>query len=56
NGSYVDCQDGVNERYQNPEEWAYKAMLNIANLGYFSSDRTIQECAKYIWHVNTVRL
>ncbi|MDP0907807.1 glycogen/starch/alpha-glucan phosphorylase, partial [Klebsiella pneumoniae] len=49
--SYVDCQDRVDELYQHPEEWAYKAMLNIANMGYFSSDRTIQEYAKYIWHI-----
>ena len=54
--SYVDCQDRVDELYQNPEEWAYKAMLNIANMGYFSSDRTIQEYAKYIWHIDPVRL
>ncbi len=40
--SYVDCRDRVDELYQNPEEWAYKAMLNIANMGYFSSDRTIE--------------
>jgi hypothetical protein len=33
-----------------------KAMLNIANMGYFSSDRTIQEYAKYIWHIDPVRL
>ncbi|MBD8343480.1 glycogen phosphorylase [Klebsiella pneumoniae] len=54
--SYVDCQDRVDELYQHPEEWAYKAMLNIANMGYFSSDRTIQEYAKYIWHIDPVRL
>ncbi|MCP6241027.1 glycogen phosphorylase [Klebsiella pneumoniae] len=54
--SYVDCQDRVDELYQNPEEWAYKAMLNIANMGYFSSDRTILEYAKYIWHIDPVRL
>lgn len=54
--SYVDCQDRVDELYQNPEEWAYKAMLNIANMGYFSSDRTIQEYAKYIWHIDPVKL
>ncbi|UMY57920.1 glycogen/starch/alpha-glucan phosphorylase [Klebsiella pneumoniae] len=50
------AQDRVDELYQNPEEWAYKAMLNIANMGYFSSDRTIQEYAKYIWHIDPVRL
>lgn len=31
-------------------------MLNIANMGYFSSDRTIGEYAKYIWHIDPVRL
>ena len=54
--SYVDCQDRVDELYQNPEEWAYKAMLNIANMGYFSSDRKIQEYSTYIWHIDPVRL
>ena len=54
--SYVDCQDKVDELYLHPEEWANKAMLNIANMGYFSSDRTIQEYAKNIWHIDPVRL
>jgi hypothetical protein len=40
--SYVDCQDKVDELYRHPEEWAMKAMHNIANMGYFSSDRTIR--------------
>jgi len=54
--SYVDCQDKVDELYELQEEWTAKAMLNIANMGYFSSDRTIQEYAKYIWHIDPVRL
>lgn len=54
--SYVDCQDKVDELYRHPEEWANKAMMNIANMGYFSSDRTIQEYAKHIWHIDPVRL
>jgi starch phosphorylase len=33
-----------------------KAMHNIANMGYFSSDRTIQEYAEQIWHIDPVRL
>lgn len=54
--SYVDCQEKVDELYRNPEEWTSKAMYNIANMGYFSSDRTIEEYAKKIWHIDPVRL
>jgi len=54
--SYVDCQDKVDELYRHPEEWTTKAMHNIANMGYFSSDRTIQEYAEKIWHIDPVRL
>ena len=54
--SYVDCQDKVDELYRHPEEWAMTAMHNIANMGYFSSDRTIQEYADHIWHIDPVRL
>jgi starch phosphorylase len=31
-------------------------MRNIANMGYFSSDRTIQEYAEHIWNIKPVRL
>ena len=54
--SYVDCQDKVDELYELQEEWTAKAMLNIANMGYFSSDRTIKEYADHIWHIDPVRL
>ena len=54
--SYVDCHEKVDELYRHQEEWATKAMYNIANMGYFSSDRTIQEYADKIWHIDPVRL
>ncbi|MDU5730559.1 MAG: glycogen/starch/alpha-glucan family phosphorylase [Citrobacter freundii] len=54
--SYVDCQDKVDELYRHPEEWTTKSMINIANMGYFSSDRTIKEYAENIWHIDSVRL
>lgn len=54
--SYVDTQDEVDELYRKPEEWQRRAALNIANMGYFSSDRTIQEYADEIWHIKPVRL
>ena len=39
----------VGELYRNPNEWARKAILNVAASGKFSSDRTISEYAKEIW-------
>ncbi|XPE65111.1 glycogen/starch/alpha-glucan phosphorylase [Shigella flexneri] len=55
-GSYVDCQDKVDELYELQEEWTAKAILNIANMGYFSSDRTIKEYANHNRHIDPVRL
>ncbi|WP_074012531.1 glycogen phosphorylase [Candidatus Sodalis sp. SoCistrobi] len=54
--SYVDTQDEVDRLYQRPDEWTRRAALNIANMGYFSSDRTIREYAEEIWKVAPVRL
>ena len=49
--SYVDCQDTVSELYRDQKEWTKRAILNVAGMGKFSSDRTIGEYAKHIWHV-----
>jgi glycogen phosphorylase len=49
--SYVEASDRVDQLYRDPEEWARKAILNIASSGKFSSDRTISEYAAQIWKV-----
>jgi starch phosphorylase len=54
--SYVDTQDKVDELYKEPEEWTRRTLLNIANMGYFSSDRTIQEYADEIWNIKPIKL
>ncbi|WP_227729606.1 glycogen phosphorylase [Yersinia proxima] len=54
--SYVDTQDQVDTLYRHPDEWTRKTLLNISNMGYFSSDRTIQEYADDIWHIKPIRL
>ncbi|CQJ42420.1 glycogen phosphorylase [Yersinia enterocolitica] len=54
--SYVDTQEQVDTLYRHPDEWTRKTILNIANMGYFSSDRTIQEYADDIWHIKPIRL
>jgi starch phosphorylase len=48
--SYLVADERVRELYANPDEWARKAILNIAGSGKFSSDRTIAEYARGIWN------
>ena len=48
--SYVACQDQVGQLYQAPQAWTHKAILNVAGMGQFSSDRTIAQYAKTIWN------
>lgn len=49
--SYVFEKLKANRDYQKPMEFARKCLINIANSGYFSSDRTIKEYAKCIWKI-----
>jgi starch phosphorylase len=48
---YIACQSRVDELYRQPQEWIRKAILNVAHMGKFSSDRTIREYAEEIWQV-----
>jgi starch phosphorylase len=52
--SYCDAQDRVGECYLNRGAWAYKAIMNTARVGKFSSDRTIREYAEDIWKLPQV--
>lgn len=52
--SYIRCQEQVGNAYQNNDDWARKCILNVANMGKFSSDRTISEYADDIWSVKSV--
>ncbi|MDG2944092.1 glycogen/starch/alpha-glucan phosphorylase [Exercitatus varius] len=49
--SYVDTQALVDEKYKDQDAWVMSSMHNIANMGFFSSDRTIQEYAERIWRI-----
>lgn len=48
--SYVAAHQRVDALYQQPEKWRKAALINIANMGYFSSDRSIQDYCDNIWY------
>ena len=52
--SYIAKQDEVAEIYKDQEEWSRRAILNVARMAKFSSDRSIAEYAKNIWHVSSL--
>jgi len=49
--SYVQTQSQVDALYRQPDAWSRTALANVAGMGVFSSDRTIGEYARDIWHV-----
>lgn len=54
--SYAEAQKRVEKAYKDKEGWARSAMLNTANVGKFTSDRTIKEYVDEIWHLDHVEL
>jgi glycogen phosphorylase len=52
--SYIACQLKVEAAYRNQQEWVRKSILNVANMGKFSSDRTILQYAEKIWDAKQV--
>jgi starch phosphorylase len=49
--SYLDADRGLVDLYADQDEWARRAILNVASSGKFSSDRTIAQYAQEIWSV-----
>ncbi len=54
--SYVDCQTSIHEVWRQPKEWARKSILNVANIGKFSSDRSISDYSREIWKIKPVKI
>jgi len=52
--SYAECQERVGKTFLDPDRWTRMAILNIAHMGKFSSDRSISEYAERIWKARGV--
>jgi glycogen phosphorylase len=52
--SYVECQARVSQAFLDPASWTRMAILNVARMGKFSSDRSIREYARDIWTAKPV--
>jgi starch phosphorylase len=52
--SYIKCQQLADALYSDQEEWSRRAIMNVALMGKFSSDRTISEYAGHVWGVKSI--
>ena len=49
--SYCDTQDLIDESFKDQDGWLTKCITSVARMGFFSSDRCIQEYAESIWNI-----
>ena len=54
--AYIACQDDTSREYAVRDNWVRKSILNVARMGWFSSDRSIREYCETIWKVKPVEV
>jgi len=54
--SYITTQGMVDEGFKNKEEWLAKSITSVARMGFFSTDRVINEYADSIWNVEPLEV
>ncbi|SDL34836.1 starch phosphorylase [Salinimicrobium catena] len=54
--SYIEAMDEVHKTWKDQNEWAKRSILNVINMGKFSSDRSISDYCEDIWKVETVKV
>jgi starch phosphorylase len=53
---YLDAHKKVDKMFQNKSAWAKMSIMNTANMGHFSSDRSVKEYAEKIWNVKPLKM
>lgn len=53
--AYIEAQRKIEKLYLDRDKWAEMCLINIASSGYFSSDRTINDYVKDIWHLDKIK-
>lgn len=53
--SYCDAHDRLDKAYSDRERWGRMSLMNTANAGFFSSDRSVKEYATRIWNLKPVK-
>lgn len=54
--SYITTHEMVDEAFKNKEEWLAKSITSVARMGFFSTDRVINEYADSIWNVEPLEV
>ena len=54
--SYIETHALVDEAYRNQDEWITKTITSVARMGFFSSDRCINEYAEEIWNIEPLHV
>ena len=54
--SYLETHDLIDVAYKNQDEWVSKCITSVARMGFFSSDRCIQEYADSIWNIEPLAI
>jgi starch phosphorylase len=53
--SYIDTQRLIDDAYKKQDEWLTKTITSVSRMGFFSSDRCIDEYAEMIWNIEPVK-
>jgi starch phosphorylase len=54
--AYLAAQERVEAAYSDQDHWSKMAILNVARVGFFSSDRSMADYLQRIWHAESVHV